>query len=119
MKISVSFDFGDDLCSPFDIKVSANIETTLKDCALIPNVREVIAGGIEPILRYLHMNERRINEEVENILHSGEVYSGLDFPYYYDLANMSIRSHIDKDVRYSIKDFAEGKLPASQTTKTD
>lgn len=114
MKVTVSYDFGkDDLVSPSDIKITANIETTLGNSFFIPEIRAVIAGGLAPILRHLHITERSIDKEIDALMMSGFLFDNLEWPYYYDCENKDIRSRNDKEIRYSIRDYLEGKVPPS------
>ena len=112
MKITVSYDLGEDELVPSpDIKVTANIETTLGNSFFIPEIREVIAGGLRPILRHLRMSERIIDKEIDALMTSGHLFDNLKYPYYYDVRNKDIRRRDDKEIRYSIRDYLEGKVP--------
>lgn len=112
MKITVSYDLGEDELVPSpDIKVTANIETTLGNSFFIPEIREVIAGGLRPILRHLRMSERIIDKEIDALMMSGHLFDNLKYPYYYDVRNKDIRRRDDKEIRYSIRDYLEGKVP--------
>lgn len=112
MKATVSYDFGsEEFVSPSDIKITVNIEGRLGDSFIIPEIRSVIAGGLAPLLKQLKMSDRSIDREVEALMMSGILYRGLKYPYYYNLRNRDIRSLEDKNVKYSIRDYLEGKVP--------
>lgn len=112
MKVTISYDFGEkDLAFSSDIKISVNVETTLGNSYFIPEIRAVVAGGLAPLLKHLGMSDRIIEKEIEALMMSGTLFDNLKFPYFYDVSDRVIRSHIDKDVKYSIRDYLEGKVP--------
>lgn len=112
MKVTVSYDFGEkDLVCPSDIKITANVETSLGNSYFIPEIRAVIAGGLAPLLRQLQMPERSIDREIEALLMSGILSNILKYPYFYDNRNKCIKSHENKDVQFSIRDYLERKVP--------
>lgn len=112
MKITVSYDFGEkDLVSPSDIKININVETALGHSYFIPEIRSVVAGGLAPILRHLRMSERSVDREIETLTMSGILFDCLKYPYYYDVDDRNIKSHEDKNAKYTIKDYLEGKVP--------
>lgn len=112
MKVSVTYDFGEkDLVSVSDIKISASVEATVGTSYFIPEIREVIAGGLAPILSHLNMPEKGIQAEIEALIMSGHLSHNLKWPYYYDDKNHVIRSREDSEEHYSIRDYLEGKVP--------
>lgn len=112
MKISTSFDTGDeDLCSSCDIKIVLGIEIRLKDIWQLPNVRDVIAESIAPVLRHLRMSERSIKLNQEIIRLSGDLVAQVQYPYRYDVEEHCIVDRRDKSKRYPVSDWLEGKLP--------
>lgn len=112
MKISTGFDVGENgLCASCDIKISVNIEVCLGDIWQMPNVRDVIAQSIEPVLKHLRMSEQSIKRNQEVIRYSGVLLSQLEYPYQYDVDDCCIVNILDRTKKYPISDWLEGKLP--------
>lgn len=112
MKISTSFDFGNkDLVAPDDITIKVEIETRLGDIYQLPNVRDVIADSITPLLRHLKMSGERIKEEQEMIRLSGNLFENVSYPYIYSVEEHKIVDQRDRTKKYPISDWLEGKLP--------
>lgn len=111
MKVTVSFDFGGkELVSPCDIKVAVNGETTLGEIWMLPDIRSVIADGIEPVLGHLGMSKRSIEWQKERIMLSGKLMESVKYPYRYDPDNHDI-TDCRSGAKYLVTDFLEGRLP--------
>lgn len=110
MEISTSYDFGTPLKSPSEIEVKVEVSITLEDMWQLPNMREVIANGIQPILKQLNMPEQTIAEWIERIKLSGNLATTVKTPFRYLESE-----HMIVDVRnkkhYPVSDWLEGKLP--------
>lgn len=119
--MTISFDFGDPLKSLGDVGISVNLDTTLGEMWQLPEVREVIAESIEPILRHLNLSEKGIEREKERILLSGRLFKEVSFPYRYDTRNHRIISDRDDETNkkyYPVSDYLEGRLPGLPKTKS-
>ncbi len=68
MKITITLDFGDnELAAPPDIKIAHSVEKRASHLWFDPDMREVIAGALAPLLSQLHMSERCISDIVTDI----------------------------------------------------
>ncbi|MCM1140963.1 MAG: hypothetical protein NC453_20535 [Muribaculum sp.] len=112
MNISTNFDFGDnELCAPSQIKITIKLDVTLGDVWEIPDIREVLAHAIVPVLENFKMSNRSITHYQEIIRLSGKLFSQVDYPYQYDVRNHNIIDQRDRSKKYPISDWLEGKLP--------
>lgn len=111
MKITVSYDLGGNLVAPSDIKISANIETTVGNSPLVPDITEVMAGGLAPILQHLHMSEGWLEQTKNHIIYGGRLLKKLKYPFRYSIPDHAIINDLHKEVKYSVKDYLEGKVP--------
>lgn len=111
MELTSTFDFGDDLVTSDEIKININLSLTLGDVMLMPDIRETITQGLIPILRNLKMSDRGIRDWKNSIRYSQYLYRNLPYPYYMSTGSIYIRNCEDKEVRYSIQDLLEGKVP--------
>lgn len=83
MEISTAYNFGTPLKLDSDIEVKVEITLTLDDMWQLPNIREIIANGIAPLLRHLNMPEHKIDEWHERIMLSGELAENVKPPFLY------------------------------------
>ena len=76
----------------------------------LPNIREVIADGITPILKHLNMSERSRAEWKERIMLSGKLATDVKLPFRYLTSDHQIFDERDKKL-YPVSDWLEGRLP--------
>ncbi len=68
MKVTVSIDFGEDeLVSSADIKITHSVERSTSQLWFDPDMRDVIAGALAPLLSTLHMPEREISDVINEV----------------------------------------------------
>ena len=111
MEVTFSFDYGDNLVSPSEIKISINLSLALGEVMIMPDIRETISQGLIPMLRHLKMSEREIRDWENSIRYSQKLYQDLPYPYYMSIGSRSIKNYKNKGVWYSIQDLLEGKVP--------
>lgn len=110
MKIQTSFDFGETV-SISEVKISINLEATIADAWALPDIREVLAENIEPLLRQFKATEGSIARAKERILLSGKLAKEVGAPYQYDTENHLIVDMNNRAKQYSVRDYLEGKVP--------
>lgn len=112
MKITTSFDFGNkDIVAPSDVTITVEVETRLGDIYQLPNVRDMIADSIVPLLKHLRMDGESIKNEQEIIRTSGYLFENVNYPYIYDVDRHKIVDQRDRAKKYPISDWLEGRLP--------
>lgn len=117
MDITTNFDLGAGRAKPYrEIVVTVGVRVRLKEIWSVPDIRQVIADSITPILRQMQMSERTLETEIERILLSGRLLNEVEYPYRYDPDRHEI---VDEDGRcYPVSDYLEGRLPGSPTKKS-
>lgn len=104
MKISTSFDLGDSVV-PGQIKLYVKVESTLDESWSIPDIREILAQDIAPILRHMKMPEKNILRRMEQIRLSGILANAVKYPYRYDTLNHQVIDVDDPKHPIEVRDY--------------
>lgn len=113
MKIEISYDFGDgDLLPKDKVKMKASVEATVDEAFLVPDIRYILAQGIEPIYRHLQLSEREIERQKEKIRYGHILFQAASGKsrYRYKASEHIIVDTLTNE-EHSVSDYLEGKLP--------